>query len=114
MTIKKLQKKIISIKKELMDLGDMHPGSLSKQWNVCGQPTCKCKDPENPIKHGPYYNLSFTYKGKGGTKFIRADIVEDVKKQISNYKKFKELIDEWKNTAMEISKMKFDEQKKNK
>jgi hypothetical protein len=113
-TIKQLEKKIQQIKEKLMDLGDIHPGSLSKQWNVCGSEGCKCKDPKNPQKHGPYYNLSFTHKGKGGTRFIQPQFVEEIQTQIKNYKVFITLTDEWKTTAMELTKMKMNEQKRSK
>ena len=42
----------------------MKPDSINEQYNVCGSPNCKCKDKKNPQKHGPYYYLSFTFKGK--------------------------------------------------
>ena len=113
-TIKQLEKKIQRLKDGLNALGDIHPGSLSEQWNICGSKNCKCKDPKNPQKHGPYYNLSFTHKGKGGTRFIQPQFVENIQKQIKNYKIFRELIDEWKTTAMEVTKMKMQEQKRNK
>ncbi|MCP4608276.1 MAG: hypothetical protein GY845_06145 [Planctomycetes bacterium] len=67
--IKKLQNRINRIKKKLSQLGDLRPGSLSKQYNVCGNPTCRCKNPTNPKKHGPYYQLSYTYQGKSKTEF---------------------------------------------
>ena len=58
----KLLKKIESIKQKIIELEEMRPGSLSKQYNVCGTPNCKCKDKEKPQKHGPYYQLSYTHK----------------------------------------------------
>ncbi|MGC9328602.1 MAG: DUF6788 family protein [Candidatus Hinthialibacter sp.] len=29
----------------------MRPGALSQQYNVCGNPRCRCKDPQHPQKH---------------------------------------------------------------
>ena len=54
-----LQREIERIKKELAELGDLRPGSLSKQYNVCGKPACRCKA-SPPVKHGPYYQVSYT------------------------------------------------------
>src|SRR5436853_4172700 len=34
--------KIAQLKQELAELGPMHPGSLSEQYNVCGKPGCRC------------------------------------------------------------------------
>ena len=114
MAIKQLEKKIERIKTQLMNLGEMHPGNLSKQWNVCGKASCRCKDPDNPKKHGPYYKLGFTHKGKVQSRFIRHQFVEEIQKQIQNYKLFKKLMDEWKSTAMEVTKIRMEEQKENK
>ena len=41
-------KKIKTVKKKIDALGNILPGSITKQWNVCGTKGCKCKDPDNP------------------------------------------------------------------
>jgi hypothetical protein len=85
------EKQIKKIKKQILVLGPMLPGSLSEQWNVCGTPGCKCKDLQNPIRHGPYYQLSFSIKGRSSTLFIRPEEVSEVRKRIDRYQRFKEL-----------------------
>ena len=84
----------------------MHPGSLSKQFNICGNKTCKCKDPENPKKHGPYYQLSYSHKGRSTSRFIKEHLVKEVEQQTKNFKKFKQLVEEWKILATELAKLK--------
>jgi hypothetical protein len=88
----KEERQVQKIKKELLDLGPMLPGSLSQQWNVCGTPGCKCKDSRNPVRHGPYYQLSFSVKGKSSTLFVRSDEVQAVQIRIQRYRRFKELV----------------------
>jgi len=107
-TINALEKQIANIKNQLLNLGDMHPGSLTKQFNICGNPNCRCKDPDDPQKHGPYYNLSFVLKGKSTSRFIRSEYASEIKKQVANYKKFKSLIEDWKTAAAELAKLKID------
>src|SRR3989304_1960448 len=41
--VQALERKIATIKRHLALLGDLRPGSLSEQYNVCGSPGCKCK-----------------------------------------------------------------------
>ena len=82
-TLKSLEKKIEKIKQQIIALGDMHPGSLSKQFNICGNPKCRCKDPDNPKKHGPYYQLSFVHKVRSTSRFINKEFVAEVKKQLA-------------------------------
>lgn len=89
-----LEKKIKAIKNKIFQLGPMLPGSLKKQWNVCGKKQCKCKDPKNPKKHGPYYQLSFSIKGKSSTLFVKEKNVPEIKKRIKRFKIFKQLSNE--------------------
>jgi len=60
----KLQQRINQLKAQLGEIGPMRPGSLSRQYNVCGKPGCRCKDPKNPRRHGPYINSTTSMVGK--------------------------------------------------
>jgi len=93
------------IKGELLELGDIRPGSLSEQYNVCGNPTCRCKNPKNPQKHGPYYQLSYTHKGRSTTEFVRKEDVTETREQLKNYKTFKKLIEDWVDLSVKIGKL---------
>ena len=105
MSIPSIRKRIQQIKEELLELGDMRPGSLSKQFNTCGNASCRCKDPENPQRHGPYYQLSYTRKGKSKTEFVRKDRLEEVQTQLETYIRFKSLTDEWIDLSIEIAQL---------
>lgn len=98
------QNHIQRIKEALVELGEMRPGSLSEQYNVCGNPTCRCKDANNPRKHGPYYQLSFTHKGKSTTEFVKREAVTEVRRQLKNYQRFKKLVDKWVELSVDIAK----------
>jgi hypothetical protein len=111
--LKSIEKKITKIKADLMALGEMHPGSLSQQFNVCGVKNCRCKDKVNPQKHGPYHQLSYVIKGKSTSRFIHKDHLEEVQRHVENYKQFKALTTEWKELAAEYTKMKLDLEKQN-
>ena len=88
----KEEQQVQRIKRQLLSLGPMLPGSLSEQWNVCGSPGCKCKNPQRPVRHGPYYQLSFSVKGKSSTLFIRPEDVAEARRRIQRYERFKELV----------------------
>jgi len=103
--IAQMQTRIEEIKKRLVALGEMRPGSLSKQYNVCGNPTCRCKDTKNPKKHGPYYQVSYTHKGKSTTQFVKRGTVTETRKQLKNYRTFKNLIDEWVDLSVKIARL---------
>jgi hypothetical protein len=102
--IKQWETRINKIKDALAAIGDMRPGSVSKQYNVCGNPICRCKAPDNPIRHGPYYQLSYTHKGKSTTEFVKEENVHEVRRQLSNYRMFKKLTKEWVELSVKIAK----------
>jgi hypothetical protein len=96
--------RIAEIKRELSGLGPLHPGSVSEQYNICGTPGCHCKDPKNPQKHGPYYQLSYGWRGKSSTLFVRADQVGTMREKVITYKRMQELIKEWVDLSMEVER----------
>lgn len=101
MNTQTIEGRIGEIKTELATLGQMHPGSISKQYNVCGSPGCRCKAPKNPKKHGPYCQLSWTWRGKSGTAFVKKDELAEAEMLVSNYRRFRDLVDEWVDLAVE-------------
>lgn len=97
--------RIEKIKYEIADLGEMRNGSLREQYNVCGNPKCRCKDKKNPQKHGPYYQLSYTHRKKNTSEFVNRDNVEHVRLQLDNFKRFIELKDQWIDATIELTKL---------
>ncbi len=81
--LRKMEKEIEGIKKELMGIGEMRPGSLSQQYR---KPT---------EKEGPYYQLSYMHKMKSRTDYIRPQFVEQTRNQVATYKRFKKLTQRW-------------------
>ena len=90
----KEERRIEQIKEKLVQLGPMLPGSISEQWNTCGTPRCRCKDPEMPVKHGPYHQLSFTVGGKSSTMFIKKEDLPEVRRRLKRHEQFKALCTE--------------------
>jgi hypothetical protein len=105
MTMEQIDRRVQEIKTELAALGPMHPGSVSEQYNICGTPGCRCKDPKNPRKHGPYYQLSYTWRGRSSTKFVRPDQLERMKGKVEIYKRFRALMNEWVDLEMERERL---------
>ena len=100
-----IQRRIEQLKTQLADLGPIHPGSLSEQYNVCGTPGCRCKDPDNPRKHGPYYQLSYTWRGKSSSRFVTPERVAEMRQKVANYKRFRELTNQWIDLAVEMERV---------
>ena len=111
MKTNKRKKQIEDVKKRLLQIGEMRPGSLSKQYSVCGKKNCRCIDPKKPKKHGPYYQLSFTHKGKSSSRFIRPQLYNKIKGEVAEYNKFKLLIEKWIELAILLSEEKIAEER---
>lgn len=97
MTTKRLdeiRKRIERIKTELAAIDEMRPGSLTRQY----------KDPKNQT--GSYYQLSYTRDMKSRTDYIARECVRDVRREISNYKRFKTLSAQWVALSIEHSRLK--------
>jgi hypothetical protein len=105
------ERAIERVKRELCALGDLRPGSLSQQYNVCGVKGCHCKA-SPPQKHGPYYQISFTRKRKSSSRFVRSGDLALVKRQLKTYQRLKELVDEWIDLGTELSNLRLEEKRK--
>lgn len=92
--LKQIQKRIEKIKGELTAIEEMRPGSLTEQY----------KDPSK--KSGAHYQLSYTLDMKSRTEYVQRDFVPDVRRQIENYKRFKDLVAEWVALGIEQSRLK--------
>ena len=104
--IHKLEAQILHLKTQLQQQGAMRPGSLSRQYNVCGKPGCRCKDPKRPRRHGPYYQLNYAYRGKKTSQFIRREILAQVRTELANYKQFRRLTERWIGLALQVAQAK--------
>src|SRR5437867_2644545 len=104
-SIQNLEARIAHLKRQLQAQGPMRPGSLSLQYNVCGKPGCRCKDPKHPRRHGPYYQLSWVHQGQSTTQFIRRPYLPEVKAQLATFKKFRRLSDQWVTLSLRLAKL---------
>lgn len=91
--IRQIERRIEQIKKELAGVGQMRPGSLTRQY----------KNPKE--KRGPYWQVSYTRNMRSKSDYVRADCVTDIRRQIAAYKRFKKLIEEWVDLGIEASKL---------
>jgi hypothetical protein len=88
-----IEKQIENIKRQLQTIGVMRPGSLTKQY----------KEPKE--KKGAYYQVSYTLDMKSHTDYVRKDFVENVRQQIDDYKKFRDLTKKWILLSIKYSKL---------
>jgi len=95
LTLQQIDEKILRLKQRLLALGPLHPGSLSRQYQVCAKPGCKCCDPRKPRPHGPYTKLTYVHRGKYTCRFVRAGAVQEVTALVDAFRRFRQLSQEW-------------------
>lgn len=88
--LKSIEARIKSIKKELQRIGDMRPGSLTQQ----------CRGGK-----GTYFQLSYTHQMTGHTEYVRPELAHWIRRQIEEYRRFKQLVDEWVDLAIKHSQL---------
>jgi hypothetical protein len=91
-----IEKKIALLKNSLQLIGEMRPGSLTKQYQ------------NRKEKKGGYYQISYTYQMKSRTEYVRPEFVDDLRRQVETFKRFKSLIQQWTDWAIEHAKLKME------
>ena len=94
-----LEAEIAAIKVRLAGLGRMHPGSLSAQKRTRG---------------GEYQQLSYSYLGKGHTRYVRPQEVAALERELENYRRFRELTARWLQLEIELSRFTCEEGRRKK
>ncbi len=97
--IKAIEEEIAEIKHQLSAVGEMRPGSLSKQKRSRG---------------ALYDQLSYWHNGKGHTEYVRKELVPTVRQQLDAYRRYLELNRRWISLAIELCKLKAGQEKGNK
>jgi len=104
-TVEDLERRIAMTKRQLAKVGELRPGILTEQYNVCGKAGCRCKA-SPPQRHGPYLQLGWTRKGKSTTRFVRREELATVRKQVENYARLQELVQQWVDLSLELCELK--------
>ena len=90
----KIEKEIGKIKEEILKIGDMRSGSLTRQYQ------------NRKNKKGGYWSLSYTSKMRSHTEAVRPEHLKETGRQIAQYKKFKKLTTRWIDLARELCRLK--------
>ena len=91
--IAQIDRRIEKIKAALSGIGDMRPGSLTRQY----------KDPKAGT--GAYYQLSFTLDMKSRTDYIPRHCLGQIRREVANYRRFKALSAKWVALGIERSRL---------
>lgn len=100
----KLKQEFDRIKKEIASVGLVKKGSITKCYQACRNPNCRCnKDPK--FKHGPYFLLTFKSKAKTRTFAVPEDMLSEVSGYIENYKVLMSMVKQLEEISEKIIKI---------
>ena len=105
--IEQLKQEIEDIRRRVLQLGAIHPGSISPQYHACGKASCRCHDSVNPKKHGPYNKLTYVHRGKNRCRFVREESADELGERLTNYKALRKLMDRWIELSIQLGELEF-------
>ncbi|MGH2877031.1 MAG: DUF6788 family protein [Solirubrobacteraceae bacterium] len=79
---------------EIAALGPCLPGTLSTRLLRCGNPNCRCRNPETDQRHGPYLYWTRKIAGKTASKLLNAEQAERYRPWLANDKRLHDLVRE--------------------
>ncbi len=86
-----LEKQRSSLASQLVQLGDLRPGSVTGIVRRCGKPTCHCAQPDDP-GHGPTLRLTYKVQGKTISETLPGPAsVRKAEREIAEFRRFQEL-----------------------
>jgi len=91
--LERTDEQIRKVKQELMALGPMRPGTITRQYRLPRE------------KKRPFYQISYTYQMRSRSEYVRPENFAALKRETANFKKFKKLVDRWVDLALKASQL---------
>jgi hypothetical protein len=93
--LERTEENIRALLGNLAKLGAMRPGTLTVQYR-------------NPTeKKTPFYQLSYTHKGRSRSEYVRPENLAAVKREVETYKKFRTVIETVTDLSLEASRLRY-------
>ena len=83
--------KLEALKKEILRLGFVRPGSLVRRFMPCGKAGCRCMATP-PQLHGPYYEWSYKVAGKTRTRRLSEEQAKLCQAWLRDHKTLKRIV----------------------
>jgi hypothetical protein len=91
--LEQTEEQIQKLKQELMTLGPMRPGSITRQYRLPKE------------KKRPFYQISYTHLMRSRSEYIRPENVAALREETANFKRFKMLMQRWVDLALKASQL---------
>jgi hypothetical protein len=87
------EEQIARVKQELVALGPMRPGSISRQYRLPKE------------KKRPFYQISYTHRMRSRSEYVRPQDLPTLTRETTTFKRFKTLIARWIALALKASQI---------
>jgi hypothetical protein len=91
--LKRVEKRIETVKQQLLALGPMRPGSITRQYRL----------PKERAR--PFYQISYTHRMQSRSEYVRPENLATLRKETETFRRFRKLIDKWVNLALTASQL---------
>jgi len=90
-SLQELEQRRTNLLRQISQLGDFRPGSITTTQGRCGNPNCHCHRPDEP-GHGPNPRLTYKVDGKTVTEsFITPAAQRKAEREVNGFREFQEL-----------------------
>ena len=86
------EEQIERVKQELMALGPMRPGSITKQYRLPKE------------RKRPFYQISYTRQMRSHTEYVRPEHLVELRRETVIFRRFRKLVERWVALALKASK----------
>lgn len=91
MAISRVKARFEALKREILQLDFVRPGSLVRRFMPCGNHSCRCMG-QPPRLHGPYYQWSHKVAGRTVTLRLSAGQAKLCRRWVGNHKRLRRLV----------------------
>lgn len=91
--LEQTEKQIQKVKQELLALGPMRPGTITRQYRLPKE------------RKRPFYQISYTHRMRSRSEYVRPENLAALRRETANFKMFKKLMDRWVHLALKASQL---------
>ncbi|MDE3181124.1 MAG: hypothetical protein KGM47_15880 [Acidobacteriota bacterium] len=104
-TLTELLDQKVATLRQISELGDFRPGSISTTTGRCGNPNCRCHRP-GASGHGPNFRLTYKAQGKTITESFPSPAArQKAEREIAAYRRWQQLSSDFVETNASICRL---------